>query len=216
MFLVLQPDTDESLLERIRRELEPLGCQLQISRGAEQILIVLAGQFDPGRVHAAAAAWPEVDALPLRSDRYYRHERQRRTVMGSLIVGFGLLAVAALCFPVIAYLFPPEHKLELSGPQAVATVERFLPGSARTLRVHGESVIVIHDQPGHFYAVSAYCTYLQPCQLSWSEDRRQLLCPCHGGVFDVQGNVVDGPTNLPLRRFTVTVGGNTIFVDLRG
>ncbi len=215
MILVLQPDVEDDALARLRGELESLGCTFHASRGEEQVVVSLGGNFDPDAVHSAAAAWPTVDAVNLRSDRFYRAQRRKRRFMRWLIVGFGVLTVAALAFPVIDYLRPPELKLDLTGPAAVAQVDRFTPGSSRKLRLQGATVVVVRDQGGRFHAVSGDCTHLDPCQLEWNAERQQLLCPCHGGVFDVRGNVVDGPANAPLSRYETAVVGETLFVQRR-
>ena len=215
MILVLQPDVDESFLERVRKELMALGCTFSLSRGDEQVIVALGGNFDPDAVYAAAAAWPAVDALNLRSDRYYRNERRKRSFMSWLIIGFGLLTIAALAFPVLNFLRPPDNKLELTGPVRVGSVTGFAEGTARRLRIHGDTVMVVRDHAGRFRAVSGDCTHLDPCQLDWNLERQQLLCPCHGGVFDILGNVVDGPANAPLLRFETAVVKDTLFVNRR-
>ena len=213
MILVLQPNVEEGVLESIRQELEALGCSFHISRGDEQVIAALGGNFDPDAVHAAAAAWPAVDAINLRSDQHYRNERRKRRSMSVLIVGFGFITLAALAFPVLDFLRPPEHKFELTGPVAVAEVDKLARGAAARRRISGRTVMVVHDYGGRFHAISGDCTHIDPCQLEWSEERQQLLCPCHGGVFDVLGNVVDGPANAPLQRFETAVVNDTLFVQ---
>ena len=215
MILVLQPDVEQSFLERTRKELEALGCTFHASAGDEQVIVSLGGNFDPDSVHAAAAAWPAADAISLRSDRHYRNERHKRRFMSWLIIGFGFLTIAALAFPVIDFLRPPEHKLELTGPVEVAKISKFERGTAAKRRIQGRTVMIIHDFAGRFHAVSGDCTHLDTCQLDWSEERQQLLCPCHGGVFDALGNVVDGPANAPLLRFETAVVKDTLFVQRR-
>ncbi|MBI5362538.1 MAG: Rieske 2Fe-2S domain-containing protein, partial [Planctomycetes bacterium] len=65
-------------------------------------------------------------------------------------------------------------------------------------------------------ALSAICTHINTCQLDWHEDRRQLVCPCHGGAFDVHGNVVQGPPSIPLATFPVERVGDELFVRREG
>ncbi len=215
MILVLKPDVEEGVLERIRKELEALGCSFHPSLGDEQLVAALGGNFDPDAVHAAAAAWPEVDALSLQSDRDYRSERRRRQAMKWLILGFGLLTLAALMFPVVQFLMPPATPFSLSGPVRVTSLDRFPAGTASKLRLHGVPVMVVRDHAGRFHAVSGDCTHIDPCRLEWSLERQQLLCPCHGGVFDPLGNVVDGPANAPLQRYDTAVVNEVLFVQPR-
>lgn len=47
-------------------------------------------------------------------------------------------------------------------------------------------------------------------QERFSPDTR---CPCHGGAYDVMGNMVEGPPPAALHRLDADVAGGTIFVD---
>jgi len=43
----------------------------------------------------------------------------------------------------------------------------------------------------------------------WNAESSQFRCPCHGGVFDREGNVVDGPPPAPLQRLAVRLNPET-------
>lgn len=55
------------------------------------------------------------------------------------------------------------------------------------------------------------CTHLG-CAVDWSSSSNQFTCPCHGGVFDAQGNVVEGPPPKPLTRLQCKIEDKTIFI----
>jgi menaquinol-cytochrome c reductase iron-sulfur subunit len=63
---------------------------------------------------------------------------------------------------------------------------------------------VRRDGPATFVAFSIYCTHTG-CPVNWVEDARLFLCPCHGGIFDGNGNVTAGPPPRPLDRTPVRV-----------
>ena len=56
------------------------------------------------------------------------------------------------------------------------------------------------------------CTHLG-CAVDWSSSEGQFTCPCHGGIFDKDGNVVFGPPPKPLERLQAKVEDNTIYVE---
>jgi menaquinol-cytochrome c reductase iron-sulfur subunit len=56
----------------------------------------------------------------------------------------------------------------------------------------------------HFTAFSIYCTHTG-CPVSWRAGANLFICPCHGGVFDREGDVVAGPPEEPLVRLDVRV-----------
>jgi Rieske Fe-S protein len=62
-----------------------------------------------------------------------------------------------------------------------------------------ETVFLVWDGNKNVHALSATCTHLG-CQVRWDESSTKFRCPCHGGVFDKDGNVVDGPPPRGLTR----------------
>lgn len=62
-----------------------------------------------------------------------------------------------------------------------------------------ETVFLVWDGDKAIHALSATCTHLG-CQVRWDAEATRFRCPCHGGVFDAQGQVVEGPPPRPLDR----------------
>ncbi|HKH74067.1 MAG TPA: ubiquinol-cytochrome c reductase iron-sulfur subunit, partial [Vicinamibacterales bacterium] len=58
---------------------------------------------------------------------------------------------------------------------------------------------VVWDGHETVHALSATCTHLG-CQVRWDAGSTKFRCPCHGGVFDLQGAVVEGPPPRALDR----------------
>ena len=73
------------------------------------------------------------------------------------------------------------------------------------------SVYVTDAGKGNFVVFSRVCTHLN-CLVRWEESKRQFLCPCHGGVFDEEGNVVAGPPPRSLERLSVKVEDGVLYV----
>ena len=67
-----------------------------------------------------------------------------------------------------------------------------------------------HDS-GAVSAVSTRCMH-RGCQVEPATDR--LICPCHGSEYTDTGEVLKGPTQLPLQRFPVTVEADRIVIEL--
>jgi Rieske Fe-S protein len=66
------------------------------------------------------------------------------------------------------------------------------------------TVFVVWDGGQNVHALSATCTHLG-CQVRWEAASARFRCPCHGGVFDAQGQVVEGPPPRPLDRVDARV-----------
>ena len=63
--------------------------------------------------------------------------------------------------------------------------------------VYRESRIALFHRGEEVYALSLVCTHLG-CTVQVSGER--LSCPCHGSLFDLRGNVLQGPADRPLKR----------------
>jgi len=48
--------------------------------------------------------------------------------------------------------------------------------------------------------------------VGWNAEQQRIRCPCHGGVFDVNGRVVEGPPPAPLYPFDVEVRDGKILI----
>jgi Rieske Fe-S protein len=76
-------------------------------------------------------------------------------------------------------------------------------------RLHG--LVIIRTSATEFSAVSSSCTH-QCCTVS--NTGTELFCPCHGSIFDYQGNVLRGPAPRALPTIPVCFDGCSIFVQL--
>ena len=60
-----------------------------------------------------------------------------------------------------------------------------------------QTVFLVWDGEKQVRALSATCTHLG-CQVHWDGEGKRFRCPCHGGVYDVTGKVLEGPPPRPL------------------
>lgn len=57
------------------------------------------------------------------------------------------------------------------------------------------------------------CTHLG-CRTAYDRKTKRILCPCHGGVFDVHGNVIEGPPPVPLATLATRVDNGRVLVQV--
>ncbi len=71
---------------------------------------------------------------------------------------------------------------------------------------------IIINKEGLTKVMSSRCTHLG-CRINQSADD-QLLCPCHGSTFDLNGNATKGPAigSLKEMKFEIDSSGNKITV----
>jgi menaquinol-cytochrome c reductase iron-sulfur subunit len=62
-------------------------------------------------------------------------------------------------------------------------------------------------------ALDSTCTHLG-CRTRLNTDARQIECPCHGGVYDLSGQVVSGPPPHALGELPTRIDGTRILVQV--
>jgi Rieske Fe-S protein len=78
-----------------------------------------------------------------------------------------------------------------------------------------QTIFLVKDADQQVRAMSATCTHLG-CQVRWVADAKHFLCPCHGGLYDVSGAVLDGPPPRPLGHVEARIepGDGSVLVRL--
>jgi cytochrome b6-f complex iron-sulfur subunit len=125
-------------------------------------------------------------------------DRSRRRFLGSIAA-----AVASVFF-LGRYLAPQGRKAE--APLLTVPKDDIPERGALVFR---KARIALVRNGGDLYALSLVCTHLG-CTANVSS--REIVCPCHGSVFDRSGRVVRGPADKPLRRYRVESRGEDIVV----
>ena len=77
-----------------------------------------------------------------------------------------------------------------------------------------ETVFLVWNGAKEVKVLSATCTHLG-CQVLWDSDKKQFKCPCHGGVYAANGDVVAGPPPRGLQTIDARIDGNDDSVLVR-
>jgi nitrite reductase/ring-hydroxylating ferredoxin subunit len=124
-------------------------------------------------------------------------------VTGGVAVGGALLAGCGSASSLLSLdLTKPEN-------QALATVGGSLLLDATSL--DGQGILLYRAGDTSVLAFSRKCTHLG-CTIGGFENGLSL-CPCHGSQYDTGGNVVRGPSQTPLRRYTAAISGSTVTIS---
>jgi cytochrome b6-f complex iron-sulfur subunit len=164
---------------------------------------------DPPDGLAVPAGVVRSAGIDLPSDRALTRRAFLDAFAGALalsVVGAGVGVAASFAAP------PPARNDDVTEVEAGTLTELRQKGSLR-FRFGREPCIVVLSGT-KLFALSLVCTHLG-CLVEWSQERRQLLCPCHRAAFDVEGNVLEGPPPRPLDTFHVTTAGDRVLVRRR-
>jgi thiosulfate dehydrogenase [quinone] large subunit len=75
-------------------------------------------------------------------------------------------------------------------------------------------VIVVHPGRRRYAALEPLCTHAQG-PVAYKPKHGTLQCTCWGrSEFALDGRVVGGPARRPLRRYPVTLAGDTLTIQL--
>ena len=103
------------------------------------------------------------------------------------------------------------------GPAANFTIDLSAMANAALINIGGyiysNGVIVTRTSSADlgFVAVSQACTH-NGCTIAYNSGSQSFICPCHGGTFDLNGNVTEGPPPSPLTKYTITRTNNILTV----
>lgn len=139
---------------------------------------------------------------------------RRRRLLQWLTGGFLSLWGFGFLFVVASFLKPPRTRRELAERRLrVGSLDELPVGEARMVRHGREPIWVIRTGEDALVGLAGVCTHLH-CILNWDPKQRSLLCPCHQGAFDLNGNVLKGPPPRALQRFEVHDQLGVIYVHL--
>ncbi len=94
-----------------------------------------------------------------------------------------------------------------------------MPVTLRVVRQDGftqvveRTVVYLVKSGEQVRAMHSTCTHLG-CRTSYDRETRRILCPCHGGVYDVRGNVIAGPPPAALPVLSTRVDNDSVLVRL--
>lgn len=95
--------------------------------------------------------------------------------------------------------------IDLAHPDNVALVE---VDGFRVLVLDSRRIVVVRTSETTFVALSAACTHAGTT-VRYDPSRTELVCPNHGSRFALDGDVTEGPAELPLSAFETTYDPTT-------
>jgi cytochrome b6-f complex iron-sulfur subunit len=176
---------------------------------ATQILVILIGVVSRGHVRTLTSE---------RGGLTPEFSASRREFLKAMAISGVVVAVAAV-FSVIGQSRPSLPTTPPPGlpAGAVANINQVSPGNPAYFEFPtGYPNILMKKSDGNLIALSMLCTHVC-CELSYVTGN-QLYCPCHGSLFDENGNVLQGPAILPLPtvEFTQDNSGNVFATRVNG
>ena len=152
----------------------------------------------------------------------------RRSFLAALL-GVGSVFVGALLsVPLIRFaLFPLIRRTtELKGSPVGVLIE-FTSSTEPVMRtiqieqvdgwrkaVSEKAVYVTKDGQGQLRVLSSICPHLG-CTVPWNKEKKEFVCPCHGGTFAHDGSRVSGPSLRGMDTLETSVENDQLLVQFQ-
>jgi menaquinol-cytochrome c reductase iron-sulfur subunit len=148
----------------------------------------------------------------------------RRKVFTIGAQAIGGIAGAAVALPAIGFAVAPifergEERWESVGPTdrfssdtyrpVVFTIVEGIGEAGKTTAYVRRGDSKLGEDPSSYVAISTRCAHLG-CPVRFVQAAGNFICPCHGGVYNFQGQVIGGPPVRPLDHFQTRVRNDQV------
>jgi cytochrome b6-f complex iron-sulfur subunit len=213
LLVVCRPELTPEDFDRLESVLGALAPEMRWRRRAGRLVVLFEGSPADPQALVRLIEDPAVEYV-LRNPSREQITRifSRRDLLGIALTTTGLMAAGCILGPLGLFLKEPPGERSAQGDLFLGPVDSIPVGGAQGKIIEGEDYLIIRAGEERFYALTATCTHSEVCLVEWDPRRRQVVCPCHRGIFDVNGNVVSGPPPRPLSRREVVVREDGVYV----
>jgi Rieske Fe-S protein len=154
------------------------------------------------------------------------NEINRRQFVKVVAVSVGTVITAAIGLPAVAYVMHPASTTQATDswiplgpleeyPIGEPTLFNFtrtvVNGWEKTVNTYGAYVVRYTETD--YKVFSNTCTHLS-CRVNWRNPEADFHCPCHDGIFDIEGKVVSGPPPRPLYEYETKIEDGIVYIHL--
>jgi cytochrome b6-f complex iron-sulfur subunit len=134
---------------------------------------------------------------------------ERRKLLKTSLAFLGTTTLISFVYPASKFLIPPKS----SAKDAQVTIDKDqIPlGTAKEITYNDIPLVIINRRGSGFIALSRVCTHLG-CLVGYDSFNSKLVCPCHAGEFDLEGNVLTGPATKSLQRYPLKISAKQITI----
>jgi len=150
----------------------------------------------------------------------------RREFVTITIGALGVIMAAVIGLPAIGYLLSPALRTQKTDAWIVLGSLENYPIGEPTLFTFTRTTVNGWERTANSYGVYVYrktedqvitysnlCTHLS-CRVTWQDDEQVYHCPCHDGLFDIDGIVVKGPPPRPLFQYPNKIEDGILSIQL--
>ncbi|WP_269526007.1 ubiquinol-cytochrome c reductase iron-sulfur subunit [Coraliomargarita parva] len=149
---------------------------------------------------------------PVKESETTPKKQSRRQFLTIFVQGGIFATLAGMLIPALVYLWPVTKQGPSGGMREIGRLDDIPVGGAKKIVVDGSALLLLRTTEG-VRAFSAICPHLG-CLVNWDGKNAQIVCPCHAGIFDTNGQVVSGPPPRGLKAYEVILKDDRIFLKV--
>jgi len=135
---------------------------------------------------------------------------KRRRFLTMLLTFLGSITSLSFAYSLLTFLTSlPSKSADLK--KLVIHKSDIPSGEAKNIIYHNAPAVIINRPDKGYIAFSRTCTHLG-CLVEYSKSKLKFICPCHAGIYDLDGNVVSGPPPKPLTAIPLKIEDETIII----
>ena len=151
--------------------------------------------------------------------------QKRRSFLGALLALGSAFVGALLSVPLMRFaIFPLIRRttdLKSSPVGSLSEFSSLTEPAMRTIQIEqidgwrktvSEKIVYItKDQQNQIFVLTSICPHLG-CTVPWNKEKKQFVCPCHGGTFSANGSRVSGPSQRGMDTLETSVQAGQLLV----
>ncbi len=135
---------------------------------------------------------------------------KRRRFLEIILAFLGSITLVSFANSLLKFLAAlPTRKAETK--KLIVRKDEVPLGDAKNIIYNNTPAVIINRPDKGFIVLSRVCTHLG-CLVDYNRGERRLICPCHAGNFDLEGNVISGPPPKPLMAIALRIEGENIII----
>lgn len=145
---------------------------------------------------------------------------KRRDFLKRIIKAFFLILSFSI-LPVLTYIYPSKTRNRILNYMYLMDEDDLPKRGVRKVDFQyamGEKIvssrIFIAATSYGLVVFSSVCTHLG-CMVNWDNNKKEFLCPCHGGKYDINGEVISGPPPGPLMKLPLEIRDGKVYVGIK-
>lgn len=152
-------------------------------------------------------------SLTAKTQRRGNDITRREFLISSAWKVLGVVAAIEVLGMIIAFFVSGKSRSTAAPKQLLEAgpVDSFGIGSVSAFM--GGRFYLARQSDGGFIALSLRCSHLG-CSVSWEEEKKRFICPCHSSAFDIGGEVLNPPAARALDYYPVLIENGIVKVDI--